>query len=115
VACPQLPTTLPTLDEVMGSEGITAETAPERLLELSRDPPSSGHVYTIRAEVEGTLYEPALRSLLSGWKALGYELVALQDYAAALDVARLPRSMVETHALPGSPAPVCVQGREFLA
>lgn len=115
VACPQLPTTLPTLDEVMDSEGITAETAPERLLELSRDPPPNGHVYTIRAEVEGTLYEPALRALLSGWKALGYELVALRDYAATLDVARLPRSVVDTLTLPGAPAPVCVQGREFLA
>jgi peptidoglycan/xylan/chitin deacetylase (PgdA/CDA1 family) len=115
VACPQLPTTLPTLDEVMSAEGVTAENAPERVLELSHEPPPNGHVYTMRAEVEGTLYEPALRALLSGWKALGYELVALSDYAAALDVARLPRSVVDTMALPGSPAPVCVQGREFLA
>ena len=115
VACPQLPTTLPTLDELMGSERITAEAAPERLLELSREPPPNGHVYTIRAEVEGTVYEPALRALLSGWKALGYELLALRDYAATLDVARLPRSVVDTLALPGSAAPVCVQGREFLA
>jgi len=115
VACPQLPTTLPTLDEVIGLEGVTAATAPERLLELSRDPPANGHVYTLRAEVEGTLYEPTLRALLSGWQALGYELVALKDYAAGLDVAGLPRSVVDTLALPGSPAPVCAQGREFLA
>lgn len=115
VACPQLPTTLPTLDEVMAAEGLTADAAPARLLELSRDPPPTGHVYTLRAEVEGTRFEPVLRALLSGWRDLGYELVALRDYAAALDMASLPRSVVDTLQLPGSPAPASVQGREFLA
>lgn len=115
IACPQLPTTLPTLDEVLGSGGVTAATAAERLLELSRNPPATGHVYTLRAEVEGTVFEPVLRALLPGWRALGYELVALEDYAAALDVARLPRSIVETQFLPGWRAPAAAQGREFLA
>jgi undecaprenyl phosphate-alpha-L-ara4FN deformylase len=115
IACPQLPTTLPTLDEVIGSDGVTAATAAERLLELSRDPPATGHVYTLRAEVEGTVFEPVLRALLSGWRALGYELVALQDYAGGLDTASLPRSVVETRVLPGRRASVSVQGREFLA
>lgn len=114
VACPQLPTTLPTLDEVMTNERLGIEAVPDRLLELSRDPPPTGHVYTMRAEVEGIRFEPVLRALLSGWKALGYELVALKDYAAALDVASLPRSVVDTLVLPGSSAPVSVQGREFL-
>ena len=115
VACPQLPTTLPTLDEVMAFEGLAANDAPARLLELSRDPPPTGHVYTLRAEVEGTRFEPALRTLLAGWQDLGYELVALRDYAAGLDVASLPRSVVDTLILPRSSAPVSVQGREFLA
>lgn len=115
VACPQLPTTLPTLDEVIRSDGIKAVDAPDRLLELSRDPPPTGHVYTLRAEVEGTVFAPVLRALLSGWRALGYEVVALQDYAAALDTASLPRSVVDTLVLPGRSSPVCVQGREFLA
>ncbi len=115
VACPQLPTTLPTLDEVLGSKGVTTATAAERLLELSRDPPETGHVYTLRAEVEGTVFEPVLRTLLSGWRALGYELVALQDYATGLDAASLPRSIVETQILQGCRHPVSVQGREFLA
>jgi undecaprenyl phosphate-alpha-L-ara4FN deformylase len=115
VACPQLPTTLPTLDEVIGSDGVTVATAAERLMELSRDPPATGHVYTLRAEVEGTVFEPVLRALLSGWRALGYDLVALQDYAAGLDVASLPRSVVESQVLPGGRAAVSVQGREFLA
>ena len=115
VACPQLPTTLPTLDELLVSERLGSEAIAGRLLELSRDPPSAGHVYTARAEVEGTRFEPVLRALLAGWRALGYELVALRDYAAALDVASLPRSVVDTMVLPGSSGPASVQGREFLA
>lgn len=115
MACPQLPTTLPTLDEIMVSEGLRGEAIPERLLELSRDPPPNGHVYTARVEVEGTRFQPAFRALLSGWRALGYELVALRDYASTLDVAGLPRSIVDTVVLAGSSAPASVQGREFLA
>ena len=37
VACPQLPTTLPTLDELIGVDGVTADNVADHLLELSRD------------------------------------------------------------------------------
>lgn len=112
IACPQLPTTLPTLDELLGTDGVTADNIAERLLELSRDPPPTGHVYTLRAEVEGTLYAPALRALLAGWRALGYELVSLRDYAAGLDLARVPRHVVMEQ--PGVNGAVSAQGKEFL-
>jgi len=115
VACPQLPTTLPTLDELIGRDGVTADNVARRLLELSRDPPSTGHVYTLRAEVEGTRFAPALGELLAGWRALGYEPVSLQDYAAGLDLARLPRHVVVEKSIPGARGSVSAQGPEFLA
>ena len=114
VACPQLPTTLPTLDELL-AEGNTPDEAVQRLLEASRDPAPTGHVYAARAEVEGTVFAPALRALLAGWRALGYRVVSLREYAAGLDLARLPRRNVALQSNQGTGAPVATEGEEFLA
>src|SRR5215470_9576560 len=35
IRCPQLPTTLPTLDELIGEDGITEDNAAERVAELT--------------------------------------------------------------------------------
>jgi undecaprenyl phosphate-alpha-L-ara4FN deformylase len=113
-ACPQLPTTLPTLDELLAG-GLNPEEAVRRLLELSRTPPAEGHVYTLRAEIEGALFEPVLRALLEGWRGLGSSLVSLREYAAGLDLARLPRRVVVEEPVPGARGLACVGGKEFLA
>jgi undecaprenyl phosphate-alpha-L-ara4FN deformylase len=115
VACPQLPTTLPTLDELIGTDGVTAANVAQRLLELCCDPLDTGHVYTLRAEVEGTRFAPVLGELLAGWRALGYQITSLQDYAAGLDLARLPRHVVVEGTIPGARGVVSAQGKEFLA
>jgi peptidoglycan/xylan/chitin deacetylase (PgdA/CDA1 family) len=113
VACPQLPTTLPTLDELLAG-GATPDEAVRRLLEASREPPPSGHVYALRAEVEGTVFAPALRALLAGWRALGYQVVSLRDYAAGLDLTRLPRRSVTLQPLAGPRGEAAAEGKEFL-
>src|ERR1043166_7834917 len=62
VRCPQLPTTLPTLRELIGTDGIDEENIADRLLGLSAPRPSgafAGHVYTLHAELEGRELAPA--------------------------------------------------------
>ena len=86
-----------------------------RLVELSRNPPREGHVYTARAELEGTLFEPVLRALVEGWQGLGQSPVSLQEYATGLDLAHLPRCVIMEQAVPGAPGLVSAQGKEFLA
>jgi peptidoglycan/xylan/chitin deacetylase (PgdA/CDA1 family) len=113
VACPQLPTTLPTLDELLAG-GLNPDEAVRRLLELSRKPPRDGHVYTLRAEVEGTLFEPALRALLEGWRGLGHEPVSLREYATGLDLAHLPRCVIVEQAVTGLARTAATAGKEFL-
>jgi len=114
VACPQLPTTLPTLDELL-AEGNTTDEAVRRLLEASRDPAPTGHVYAAHAEFEGTVFAPALRALLAGWQALGYRVVSLREYAAGLNLAHLPRRNVTLQSKPGTGVPIATEGEEFLA
>jgi len=80
VACPQLPTTLPTLDELINRDGITPENVALHLLRLTDNSPATGHVFTLHAELEGGKLLPTFEALLSGWKAQGYELVSLRQY-----------------------------------
>jgi peptidoglycan/xylan/chitin deacetylase (PgdA/CDA1 family) len=114
VNCPQLPTTLPTLDELLAA-GLNPDEAVQRLLEASREPAPTGHVYALRAEVEGTVFAPSLRALLAGWRALGYTPVSLREYAAGLDLSRLPRRITAMGSVAGARGSMALQGKEFLA
>jgi undecaprenyl phosphate-alpha-L-ara4FN deformylase len=115
VACPQVPTTLPTIDELIGRDGVTAANVAERLLELTSNPPVTGHVYTAQAEFEGRRLAPVFEKLLEGWQAQGYELSSLRDYLESLATRDLPRHEVAVGPLPGRAGALALQGREFLA
>ncbi|MBL8535749.1 MAG: 4-deoxy-4-formamido-L-arabinose-phosphoundecaprenol deformylase, partial [Betaproteobacteria bacterium] len=115
IACPQLPTTLPTLDELLGRNGITPDNVVDHLLDLTRVHPAAGHVYTLHAELEGRKLMPVLEALLTGWSAQGYELVSLRDYFDALPSKALPRHNVATGEIEGRSGSLALQGPEFLA
>ena len=107
---PQLPTTLPTLDELIGVDGASADDAAARVLELSREAPPQGHVYTLHAELEGGRLAPQFERLLEGWRALGYELASMRRLYAALDRAALPRCRVLEGSIPGRSGTLALQG-----
>ncbi len=90
VLCPQVPTTLPTVDELMAAEGLAAEDLVARLLEISAAPPPAGHVFTARAEIEGGPLLPQFEALLRGWRAQGQQPSPLQSILADLNAADLP-------------------------
>ena len=115
IACPQLPTTLPTLDELIGVEGLTADTVADHVLQLSRNAPPTGHVYTLHAELEGMKLAAVFERLLAGWRADGCELVSLRDYFSALELKVLPRHVVTAAEIPGRSGALALQGKEFLA
>ena len=115
VACPQLPTTLPTLDELIGTEGLTPVNVAAHLLGLSENPPPTGHVYTLHAELEGMKLLPVFETLLAGWQAMGYELVPTRALFDALKPAALPRHELVMGAIPGRSGTLALQGKEFLA
>jgi undecaprenyl phosphate-alpha-L-ara4FN deformylase len=115
IACPQLPTTLPTLDELIGANGLTPDNVADYVLQLSRNPPPTGHVYTLHAELEGMKLAPLFERLLDGWRAAGYELVSLRDYFDTLESKALPRHVVTRAEIPGRSGALALQGKEFLA
>jgi peptidoglycan/xylan/chitin deacetylase (PgdA/CDA1 family) len=115
VACPQLPTTLPTLDELIGTDGLTAKNVAAHVLGLTREAPATGHVYTLHAELEGGKLAGAFEAMLAGWKSQGYELVPLRALAEAADLKSLPRNEIALGEVPGRSGPLTLQGREFLS
>jgi hypothetical protein len=52
--------------------------------------------------------------LLAGWSALGVEILPLRDYATGLDLARLPRRVIDEGQAVGARGPIAVAGKEFL-
>ncbi|MGA7748944.1 MAG: polysaccharide deacetylase family protein [Gallionella sp.] len=110
IACPQLPTTLPTLDELMNRDGITLDNIAQHILKLTEASPATGHVYTLHAELEGGKWLPIFEQLLKGWQAQGYELVAMRQYMNGLDIASLPRHEVVMREVEGRVGTLAVQG-----
>ncbi len=112
IACPQLPTTLPTLDELVGLDGVTEASVADAILERTREP--RDHVFTLHAELEGMKLAPVFERLLEGWKAQGYELVAMRDLFAGIDLAALPLHTVADGEVPGRSGTLALQGPAFL-
>lgn len=107
---PQLPTTLPTLDELIGCDGLDQHNVHHHLLDLTRTPPATGHVYTLHAELEGLRFLDTLDRLLTGWKEQGYQLVSCASLFAAQDRQALPRCPVSMGEIPGRSGVVAIQG-----
>lgn len=109
IACPQLPTTLPTLDELINRDGISQENVAQHLLQLTATPPATGHVFTLHAELEGGKLLPVFEELLSGWKAQGYDLVSMRQYFEAVRGV-LPRHEVVMGEIEGRSGVLALQG-----
>jgi undecaprenyl phosphate-alpha-L-ara4FN deformylase len=79
------------------------------MLKLTANPPATGHVYTLHAELEGGKLMPIFEQLLSGWKEQGYELVSLRQYLENLE-GILPRHEVVMREVDGRVGTLAVQG-----
>jgi peptidoglycan/xylan/chitin deacetylase (PgdA/CDA1 family) len=113
VLCPQLPTTLPTLDELIVACGAP-DAARDRLLELTQEGQGE-QVFGLSAESEGDALAPVFAAILDGWRAQGCELVALRTLLDGMALRALPRHLLaEVPLAKGEVAPA-VQGDLFLA
>jgi undecaprenyl phosphate-alpha-L-ara4FN deformylase len=106
--CPQLPTTLPTLDELIGLDGVGVEQVHQRLLERTHAPEES-HVFTLHAELEGMKLLPVLQRLMQGWRSQGHQLVSMRTLLAGLTIAELPAGTVRAGKVPGRSGVLAVQ------
>ncbi len=69
--CPQLPTTLPTLDELIGVDGIDAEQRARGAARARTRQACAHQVFTLHAELEGMKLRPVLRAAAAGLAGAG--------------------------------------------
>ena len=111
---PQITGTLPTLDELIGVDGCTADNAHLHLLNLTASP-TQDHVFTLHAELEGMALLPVMARLLAGWRDQGYTLVSTGAYFDTLTAQTLPYCEVEWGDIKGRSGTLMTQGLPYLA
>lgn len=109
----QMPTTLPTLDEILGCDidGVTIGThnIAAFLLNLTAGA-TRDHVYTLHAELEGQKLAPIFEQLLAGWQAQGYQLASMADYYQKIQHLPMPVCPITWGELPGRSGTLIIQG-----
>jgi peptidoglycan/xylan/chitin deacetylase (PgdA/CDA1 family) len=76
--CLQLPTTLPTFDELLGRDGIDESSIAARIFDFAQANSARSrnlHIFTLHAELEGMLLIDAFDELLTLWRESGASLV----------------------------------------
>jgi undecaprenyl phosphate-alpha-L-ara4FN deformylase len=111
VAVPQLPTTLPTLDELIGRPDLGGADPVDHLLALTAREAERDHVFTLHAELEGGAYLGSFERLLRTWRARGVQLTDLATYAGTLDVKKLPRCKIVEGSVPGRSGALALQAQ----
>ncbi len=108
----EIPTTLPTLDELLGLDGCRPRDFSD--LVLSRLNPESPQVLTIHAELEGGPFLEEFAGLLRRCRRQGVAFCRLEDVAQGLlkDRSRIRVDQVACRRLPGRAGTVSCQGRE---
>jgi len=103
----QVPVTLPTYDEVVGSGGITSSSFGDHVIEQLR--PDKLNVFTIHAEAEGIALREDFIKFVQKAKTLGHEFVPL---GALVDVSKeLPEGIISKGTIPGREGWVSVQNK----
>ena len=108
IAVPQLPTTLPTLDELIGREDLDGIDPIEHLLELTAA--GKDQIFTLHAELEGGTYLEGFERLLQAWRGRGFHLTDLGSYAQTLELERLPRCPIVSGTVAGRSGNLAIQG-----
>jgi peptidoglycan/xylan/chitin deacetylase (PgdA/CDA1 family) len=112
-SCPQLPTTLPTFDELLGHDGIDESNIADAVFRLSEKGARPGgdglQVFTLHAELEGMLLLNAFESLLTKWQGAGAKITrmaAIRDLAVQRPL--LDQAVIMGH-VPGRSGLLAVQ------
>ncbi len=108
--CPQIPTTLPTLPELIGRDGVTLDDIHQFVFAESQYVAPAGHVFSAAAEIEGLKMLPVLERLLTMWRGSWGRVGPLAEIVRDLDAARLPTHQVGWTQVPGRTGHVAGQG-----
>ena len=109
LATPEIPTTLPTLDEVMGRRDLPSDNA-IREFYLAQCKPDALNVHTIHAETEGMGQLESFTAVVRALKERGARFKQMREIAWRLDRSELPVCEVVRATIPGRAGWVSAQG-----
>jgi peptidoglycan/xylan/chitin deacetylase (PgdA/CDA1 family) len=109
LATPEIPTTMPTLDEVMGRRDLP-DAAAVRNFYLTQCKPDALNVHTIHAETEGMGELENFTAIVQALKERGADFVKLGECASQLNRTELPICEVVRTTLPGRAGWISAQG-----
>jgi hypothetical protein len=112
---PEIPTTLPTVDELLQQPGVSTDNVHEYLYAESRHLLPAGHVFAASAEREGLDLLPLMEKLLVMWKGQDGSVRALGDVLGDIDLATLPHHQVGWGEVEGGAGPLAMQSIEVPA
>lgn len=102
----QIPTTLPTMDELLGTEGISPANINDYYISLLR---TGLNVHTIHAELEGMSQSGVFSSLLRELQGKGARFITLSEAADEALASRPPQCQLAMGEIPGRAGLVAVQ------
>lgn len=112
-SCLQLPTTLPTFDELLGREGIEESTIADAVFRLSEKNVATNadrlQVFTLHAELEGMLLLDSFESLLTKWLAAGVTITRMATIHQQAIQRALPDQTVIMGEVPGRSGLLAIQ------
>ena len=107
--CPQIPTTLPTVDELIGRMNISQDNVHDIIFKESRKQLAHGHVFTLHAELEGLQFLSSLEKLLVQWQNAGDKVGTVYDTYKSLDLEQLERRQIVWKEIPGRSGKLAIQ------
>jgi len=108
--CAQLPTTLPTFDELLGVDGVDESNVADAV--FGRSAAGQGadpQVFTLHAELEGMLLLGAFESLLVKWRESGAAVTRMADIRECAARRPLPTRSVVRGEVPGRSGLLAIQ------
>jgi len=109
-SCPQIPTTLPTFDELLGRDGIQESNIADAVFRLSGGAAEPAlQVFTLHAELEGMRLLDAFESLLMKWREAGATVTRMAVIHALAARQTLPVRAVVMGEIPGRSGLLAVQ------
>jgi peptidoglycan/xylan/chitin deacetylase (PgdA/CDA1 family) len=112
----QLPTTLPTFDEILGLDGVDESNVADAVFRLSAaNAADPVQVFTLHAELEGLLLLPAFEQLLLKWRESGAEILRMSKIHEIAMQHPLPARAVVLGEIKGRSGRLAVQAESAAA
>lgn len=109
-SCPQIPTTLPTLDELLKKEDVPDEKIHEFLFAESQRILPHGEVFSLSAEREGMELLPVFENLIVMWKGMQWDFKTMPELLQTSANTQIQRHQIGWDEVDGADSHLALQG-----